>query len=1157
MPLSEEYKKKIKESFDMDSGGRLRAIAQKAAAVNAPVLIIGLGGTGVDSLLITKKLIYDTIQSEKKSDGSYSDKPGNIEYLGIDTDVQYRGKRYKGIGLNDQNGEFMLYTMNDVTPILTHLEQQPPYIQSWLDTEIDTTTVINGAGAVRQLGRLMLMLNLPELQGVLKNKIAKVTNGYPSSTPMYVFVLAGISGGTGSGTFIDIPYMVKAIARTVTVGRTVQNIGILFMPDVNANRIGDENKKSSIYANGYAALKELDYLMNIERVGDKMEQAYGLLEAGTKDEAPKPPYDVCLLMSSKDRNGTQTGTGDENYENTIAVAAETVFNFVLGDKGAASVADFSIQSFLSNEVDNSITYQNLLGNQRRPVTYLYSIAGASSAVLPIDDIMSYLTYKAFQEIQRYWNQRPEDDDVDEILKVFKLTRKSMDQAAKSKVRSVNTDRIDYKAIKDNPGQVRQMYEAALKKQSETVRNNVSVMAGALDALIADRTNLINQYFLDLNKGPVFAQQCLYSTNSQVKCVLNDLQNIANDLTGAIKEPDEINGLEQNAAVALNKIRQGGIFGHGADRDAYVAAMKKLYDAKLQNEVNERLVEFCRNAMQSFLTENNRIYSLVSDLMGSLVPLFDKYGAIRTRTTVTRNGGGETLSWNLIDTPEFIQELERRIAQMPEFAVDLQQVITAFYHYLFDNTELWSGDRKGDVIENINGFIYRQFQNILDHSMDFFLQMIAESNGMTLGDYCNNIIAQLRSRAEVRFPIGTAIATGTSRPGYSFISVPDNSPRLFAAAQNVAAQSLVGGAARSIVKKSGIRDRIFMMNFESATPLSIYSDVKIFYDNYKMFRNTKKGLHLFKPNAYSEVDWTKLPSPYPETEWSGFNDQVEHQRNEEYREILAKALKYGYVTVDPQAGKMTCQWGVPADWKAILQKHKINPQEDTPLANAVAKRARKEIHALISGEGMEQRMTQSLIRTDMTTNEEHTELNQTYMEMIFIQLFKPREAIREMVENHEECLEALAAVKARMVDDTAVSNFVLCRMLGLIKKDKLRYIYLDRKGDAQLLTELTPKQVKFGEHYLLSAYNRLEGKIRSGLDDKADSLQRSTESSVMKSKLENYSSKMVKEQLADLQIDWEEIDDGAMLLASYHLLKDALSDLALVYEGGDEDEDEEF
>ena len=120
---------------------------------------------------------------------------------------------------------------------------------------------------------------------------------------------------------------------------------------------------------------------------------------------------------------------------------------------------------------------------------------------------------------------------------------------------------------------------------------------------------------------------------------------------------------------------------------------------------------------------------------------------------------------------------------PEFAVNLQEVVANFYHYLFENTELWTGNRKEDVVENINGFIYKQFNNILNHSMDFFLAMIAQSQNKTLNQYCDEIIQELRKRAQVHFPIDHAFSTGAvTQPSYSFISVPSNSPQLLQAAK---------------------------------------------------------------------------------------------------------------------------------------------------------------------------------------------------------------------------------------------------------------------------------------------------------------------------------------------------------------------------------------
>ena len=191
-----QCKEEIENSMAMDRGGRLHAIARKAAAEKAPVLVIGLGGSGVDVLLRVKKMICDMIQSEKREDGRFSDKPGNIEYLGIDTDKYSQDKSYRGMQLNAD--EMRVYVDPHVVKVLP--EYLPEYISEWLDCSIPNRAVIDGAGAVRQLGRLMLMENIGDVKAVLNDKIRKITEKFTFKTPLYVFIAAGISGGTGSAS---------------------------------------------------------------------------------------------------------------------------------------------------------------------------------------------------------------------------------------------------------------------------------------------------------------------------------------------------------------------------------------------------------------------------------------------------------------------------------------------------------------------------------------------------------------------------------------------------------------------------------------------------------------------------------------------------------------------------------------------------------------------------------------------------------------------------------------------------------------------------------------------------------------------------------------------------------------------------------------------
>lgn len=1162
MGLSEEYKKRIKESLDAEEGGRLRAIANKASAVNAPVLIIGLGGTGLDSLLITKKLIYETIKSEDRG-GEYSDKPKNIEYMGIDTDESYKNKNYQGIYLNENLGEVNIFTMPNVQPVLAHPELLPPYVNSWLNTNIDTRTVINGAGAVRQLGRLLLMQNLNQVQSILQSKIAKVTNGYNTNTPLYVFILAGISGGTGSGTFIDIPYLVKAVSASHD-NRPVQNIGVLFMPDVNANKNGiDNSKRENIYANGYAALKELDYLMNIEQVGDSFRQNYGTLQVGIQGELPISPYDICLLMSSKDKSGASRGTGDDNYNEVIHVAAETIFNFVLGDDGATDFNGFSIQSFLSNETSNINTYKTQLGDLKHPVSYVYSIAGASSAKLPLDDIMSYLTYKAFQEVDKYWNQRPEKADVDAVEAFFQLNKKAIEASAKAHTTKVDTSRIDFAACKERPAQVVQMYDSTLEKNRKIIAKNIEGMLENLEKMLQKEDNLINQYFLDLKKGPVFAQQCLYTTAAEAHCVMGDLSRLSVELRTESVTEEQLEVLQNNTTIALNQLRTSNhIFSGGKtkERDNYIEEMDHYYDTYFRRVLNLQMAEFCETAIGIIREKNNKIYDIIAELMETLVKIFEKYGNIKTSAVQTHSATGTTLSWYMVDTPAFIQELEKRMQTNPEFSVNLQEVVQNFYTYLFENTELWTGERRADVVENINGFIYRQFNKILDHSMDFFLAIIADSQNCTIQAYCDDIITTLTSKAEVRFPIDHAFTAGAVvQPSYSFISVPNNSPQLYNAAMTAGARAVTAGGASSIVKKSGIKDRIFMMNFMSATSLSLYADLKEFYRKYTAHRE-KPGIHLYEPTAYSHVDWKNLPSPYPETEWVAFQDDKEHEINEGYRKVLQKAIDYGYVVEDPMNRKMVLRWGDKVDWQGIANEFKIVLFENSAISSKPAKRALRKLKDAL--DDLEGRCKNSQERTEMIqdTIAGDGSLKKNYEEMKFIQMFLVRDYVKDMVENHEKTLAVIKDIRSRMIDDSIVEDYTICRITGAIKKNKMDYIYLDRKGAAQLLTSLSGQQAKFGEHYLLEAFTGLEDRIRTELVNSANTAIRGADGEELAQivkKWENYRQKMIREPLDDLNYDWRDMSDGEMLLNTYQMLKEAADNVGNILGSSSSEDEDEF
>ena len=132
----------------------------------------------------------------------------------------------------------------------------PDYIRSWLDFNIDPITGTDGAGGIRQCGRLLMFLNIDRIRDAIGSAIRTMVAGKPVEA-LNIYMMTGIGGGTGSGTFIDLAYIIRQVATEILPNR-VTMYGYIFMPDVNLARDVTEDTRKFIQKNGYAALNELD-----------------------------------------------------------------------------------------------------------------------------------------------------------------------------------------------------------------------------------------------------------------------------------------------------------------------------------------------------------------------------------------------------------------------------------------------------------------------------------------------------------------------------------------------------------------------------------------------------------------------------------------------------------------------------------------------------------------------------------------------------------------------------------------------------------------------------------------------------------------------------------------------------------------------------------
>ena len=167
-------------------------------------LYIGLGGTGMTSLLHTKRMFIET----------YGEVPPMIGFLGIDTDggVYNRELQSKYGAVKIEPNEQMPIIVNQAAPIYQVSESK----FTWVPKEnLSSLTSMNlGAGAIRSNGRFALTVNYDKVIDRIKNKINEITNAkiadnnnyeLLSESPVELHMVFSIAGGTGSRMNAEIP----------------------------------------------------------------------------------------------------------------------------------------------------------------------------------------------------------------------------------------------------------------------------------------------------------------------------------------------------------------------------------------------------------------------------------------------------------------------------------------------------------------------------------------------------------------------------------------------------------------------------------------------------------------------------------------------------------------------------------------------------------------------------------------------------------------------------------------------------------------------------------------------------------------------------------------------------------------------------------------
>ncbi|MCS7243855.1 MAG: tubulin-like doman-containing protein [Candidatus Calescibacterium sp.] len=367
-----------------------------------PTIVIGLGGTGLKTVVNLKKRVGDIGK-------------GLLKFLCIDSDKNE-------VLVNElEPDEYINVGVPGVSAIISNLKSETAeFVRPWFPSNLNFKVVAGDEGAkqFRPMGRLYLFKNIDRvfnaIDMVTKQLRAKFADVRIASKTINVYIVSSTCGGTGSGMLLDMAYVVrKVIEEENAVSALVK--GILFLPTAfHPFPISDEAERKHIFANGYATLKEIDYYMNPSK-----ETEYNVQFSQTRVvRSKKQPFDVCYVVD------------DENEEFPIGSLDDTIRAV---SESLVILLTSGVGTSIKSAEDNLFTVLSQ-SQKMQPYSeknYLYSSFGTSSVIYPYDLVKKYVAGKLIKHMYDSLNRDIKSNHIFDIMKTLKIDEINSDDLINS------------------------------------------------------------------------------------------------------------------------------------------------------------------------------------------------------------------------------------------------------------------------------------------------------------------------------------------------------------------------------------------------------------------------------------------------------------------------------------------------------------------------------------------------------------------------------------------------------------------------------------------------------------------------------------------------------------------------------------------------------
>ena len=823
----------IYDSLLLPCGGVINPAARAPQLSQNAALCVGIGGAGIASLCDLRGKLREHLRP---------DNPG-------DPVPRYEGIQLLGIDSNET--EYLQFRGNQ------RLTEEEFFSIKCRDIPNPHNPV--GAGGIRQAGQFLLMDRAPALYNKIRGKIAQALR-YKGGNTVDVFLFAGLSGGTGSGCFLDVCRLIQHLE--LHNGWQINIAGYFFLPDVITCKpevAADPGKVAYCNANGYAALKELDYQMRFDDNLDRYIQDYG---AGLQVRTNLPPVHLCHLLSGRNRNGAMLPDG---FSNALQLAADSALEYLTQGDLESRIAHIT---------------QGVLNLPRRwgggPV---YHILGGSSARISATQISTYLAAGFFRKFDRHTRVSREDVTGKAVARILDRTGLRADRIfgeIAAGCRGLNLSEIHYRELAHQPvlarGQLPALWahesNAWLAECGARMHENAVTLTQAPEEYDRnpDPRSLADRLFNELRivstepeYGPWYAFFLLEGVIDALSCETDKAMEMADCLafqTGRMLD----DAVQCNEALVNHHLFQGR---------RLCERYRDCVTGCCQMQMN---TERCRKTAQILRTLREQAIDLHKNFFRPLLQTLDNL-----RETFEENICFLQTPW--ADQPNAythsilpVNHLRPRLDAAVD-GLDDRQTVADFMEHLLNNYRMWLRGDSLEISRLISEYMLHIFDGETGRTMTDYLKDVfpasAGSPFQLAGDIEQNLLRRIDADAvpvfwcdpifDIRNPQRTFVSGTLSVPGGNVIGM---------AAGNFAANT------NCTIRYNGAGDRFLNLRTVSGVPLFACDAIFQYKRDYEAAAHTAggDGMHLrantarFGRNADLR---TYLPSPIP---WSFAGEQ---------------------------------------------------------------------------------------------------------------------------------------------------------------------------------------------------------------------------------------------------------------------------------------------